>query len=67
MTQVGKLLFFVDLGRVPGPVRRWLDQPIKQRIQSAYTQYNQRQSWNALIFVDTVTPSRLAGNLPTGN
>ena len=36
-----------------------LDRPAKQRIQNLATEYNQRASWNALVLVDQITPSRL--------
>ena len=59
---VGERIHFLNLGRVPreGPMRRWLDQPPQQRIQSFSTEYNQIQSRDGLIFVDRITPSHLA-------
>jgi erythromycin esterase len=59
LARVGKPLFLLDLQQVPaGPVRDWLNTPIKQRIQNAMTSYNQLESWNALIFVDRIAPTR---------
>ena len=52
--------FLLDLQTVPaGPAKEWLDRPVRQRIQNMATEYNQRASWNALIFVDQITPSRI--------
>jgi erythromycin esterase len=61
LARVGSKRFLLDLGAVPAgsAARRWLDQPIRQRIQTASTTYNQIQSWNALVFVDSITPGRL--------
>lgn len=33
--------------------------PITQRIQNFATQYNQLESWSALIFVDQIAPTRM--------
>jgi erythromycin esterase len=57
---VGRPLFFLDLTRIPatGAGRRWLDRPILQRIQSVATTYPQLRSWNGLIYVESIGPSR---------
>ncbi|MEO8448404.1 MAG: erythromycin esterase family protein [Gemmatimonadota bacterium] len=62
LAQVGLPLFFVDFRTIPkaGAVRAWLDRPVKQRIQNMSTEYNEFQSWDGLVFVNTITPSRLA-------
>lgn len=60
LARVGPPLFLLDLQTVPaGPAKEWLDRPVRQRIQNMATEYNQRASWNALIFVDQITPSRI--------
>ena len=60
LAKVGKPLFLLDLQKVPpGPARDWLNQPIKQRIQMFMTEYNQLESWNALIFVEQVSPTKV--------
>jgi hypothetical protein len=60
LARVGPPMFLLDLQTVPpGPAQAWLDRPVKQRIQNMATDYNQRASWNALIFVDQVTPTRI--------
>ena len=60
LARVGKPLFLLDLQNVPaGPARDWLNRPIKQRIQSFVTEYNQLESWDALIFVERVSPTQL--------
>lgn len=60
LARVGKPLFILDLQRVPaGPARDWLNQPLTQRIQNFATQYNQLESWNALIFVEQVSPTTI--------
>ena len=60
LARVGPPMFLLDLQTVPaGPAREWLDRPVKQRIQNMATEYNQRASWNALIFVDQITPTRV--------
>ncbi len=60
MAQVALPTTLLNLRAVPkdGPVHHWLDQPLKQRIQNFYTEYNELQSWDGLIFVDSITPSR---------
>jgi erythromycin esterase len=52
-------LYFLDLGELtPGSAaHRWVNRPVKQRIQSMATSYHQLRSWNALIFVDSVSSS----------
>ena len=66
MAQVGLPLFLVNFGTMPrgGAVREWLDRPVKQRIQNFSTEYNEFLSWDGLVFVDTITPSRLAEKPP---
>jgi erythromycin esterase-like protein len=59
LARVGKPLFLLDLQKVPpGPAREWLNRPVKQRIQNVVTEYNQLESWNAVIFVDSIAPTR---------
>ena len=59
LAQVGKPMFLLDLQKVPaGPARDWLNRPVKQRIQNMVTEYNQLESWNAVIFVDSIGPTR---------
>jgi erythromycin esterase len=60
LARVGRPLFLLDLGQLPagGEAARWLDQPLKQRIQEIATEYNERRSWNGLFFVDRITPSK---------
>jgi erythromycin esterase len=59
LAKVGKPLFLLDLRTVPaGPARDWLNRPVKQRIQNMATEYNQLESWNAVIFVDSITPTK---------
>jgi len=60
LARVGKPLFVLDLQSVPaGPARDWLNQPLTQRIQNFSTKYNQLESWNALIFVEQVSPTKM--------
>ena len=61
LARVGRPMFLLDLRRVPtaSAAARWLDAPRDQRIQNLYTGYNQLRSWDALIFVDSISPSRL--------
>ncbi len=63
MARVGLPIYLLDFGRVPnaGPVRRWLDQPIKQRVHTFYVEHNQWRSWDAVVFVETIGPATLAG------
>ncbi len=62
MARVGLPIYLVDFGRVPnaGPVRRWLDQPIEQRVHTFYVEHNQWRSWDAVVFVETIGPATLA-------
>ena len=60
LARVGKPLFVLDLQSIPaGPARDWLNQPLTQRIQNFSTKYNQLESWNALIFVEQVSPTKM--------
>jgi erythromycin esterase len=62
LARVGPSMFLLDLQTIPaGPARDWLNRPIKQRIQSFVTEYNQLESWNGLIFVDQISPTSLPG------
>ncbi len=62
MARVGLPIYFIDLGRVPkaGPVRQWLDMPVRQRLHTFYAEYNQLRSWDAVVFVETIGPATLA-------
>ena len=60
LARVGRPLFLLDVQAAPpGPAREWLNRPVTQRIQNFATQYNQLESWNALIFVERVTPTKI--------
>ena len=61
MAKVGLPIFFVNLLALPDKSRaaEWLEKPRKQRFLSIYPEYDQLRSWDGLVFVDTITPSRL--------
>lgn len=53
-------MFAVDLGPAPadGPAAGWLDRPVRLRAQDGDMVLTTRAAWDAVVFVDRVTPTR---------
>lgn len=67
LAKVGLPIFFVNLRALPhkSPASEWLERPRKQRFVAIYVEYDLLRSWDALVFVDTITPSPLIKPVPT--
>jgi erythromycin esterase len=67
LAKVALPIFFVNLRALPhqSPASEWLEKPRKQRFVTIYPEYDLLRSWDALVFVDTITPSRLIKPEPT--
>jgi erythromycin esterase len=66
LAKVALPIFFVNLRAIPHKslASEWLEKPHKLRYLDAYPEYDLLRSWDALVFVDTITPSRLIKPVP---
>ena len=59
LSEVGMPLALIDLQLLPeeSAARRWLSVPRTMRLMNLYPPYDQLRSFDALFYVDEVTPS----------
>jgi hypothetical protein len=60
LQRTGIGMFVVDLRPAPasGPAARWLDRPARLRAQDGDMVLATRGAWDAVIFVDRISPTR---------